>query len=107
MLSYEQIKDWANMPLNQRYNMLLGAVVVVLVGVIMFFSNEIKNQKVEYQAAVNSLNTRYTAREAALETKLDICNQERLQRLIKSEQEYRELLFQAKKLKEKLNENTN
>ena len=90
------------MNLKQRYNMLLGAVLVVLVIVIVWFSNEIKSVRNESSDAINSIVTRYTAREAALEAKLEVCNQERLQRLIKSEKEYRELLFEAKKLKEKL-----
>ncbi len=95
------------MPLKQRYNMLLGAVVIVLVVVIVWFSNEITNVRNESRATISSIVTRYSAREAALQSKLEICNDERLQRLIASEKEYRELLFQAKKLKEKLDENNN
>jgi len=90
------------MSLAQRYNMLLGAVVVVLVAVIIFLKNDINDVRAESRDTISSVITRYTAREAALEAKLEVCNQERLERLIKSEKEYRDLLFEAKKLKEKL-----
>ena len=95
------------MTLKQRYNMLLGAILIVLVSVIMYFSYEVKSVRNESRDTLNAVVTRYTAREAALEAKLEICNEERLQRLIKSEKEYRDLLFQAKKLKEKIDENNN
>lgn len=102
MLSFNQIKEWSKMSLAQRYNMLLGAVVVVLVAVIIFLKNDINDVRAESRDTINGVITRYTAREAALEAKLEVCNQERLERLIKSEKEYRDLLFEAKKLKEKL-----
>jgi len=92
------------MSLAQRYNMLLGAIVVVLVAVIIFLKNDINDVRAESRDTINGVITRYTAREAALEAKLEVCNQERLERLIKSEKEYRDLLFEAKQLKQKLEE---
>lgn len=95
------------MPLRTRYNLLLGCIIVVLCAVIVNYERKLSIRDEDNRTTINSIVIRYTAREAALENKVEICNQSYLQYLQKSESEYRELLFVAKKLKEEINENSN
>lgn len=95
------------MPLKTRYNLLLGSIIVVLCLVIINYERKLNLKDESYRNDINSNTIRSTAREAALENKVEICNQSYLLYLQKSEKEYRDLLFEAKKLKEKINENAN
>ena len=102
---FDHLKIWAEMPLKTRYNLLVGSIIVVLCLVIINYERKLNLKDEDRRTTINSIVTRYTAREAALENKVEICNQSYLLYLQKSEKEYRELLFEAKRLKEKINEN--
>lgn len=105
MTWYENIKGWTEMPLKQRLNFLIGGIIVILCFIIIHYEWKISENRKEYNQIISEIVTRRDAREAGLEAKVDICNQSYLQYLQKSEAEYRELLFQAKKLKEKIDGN--
>lgn len=101
-MNLENLKYWANLPVSKRYNIVIAMIVITLCSVIVHYEKKVILKDEEHRDSVNSIISRYTAREAALEAKLEICNQNYLLYLQKSEAEYRELLFQAKRLKEKI-----
>lgn len=101
-MNLENLKYWANLPLPKRYNIVIAMIVMTLCSVIIHYEKKVVAQNEQHKDAINRIVNRYIARETALEAKLDICNQNYLLYLQKSEAEYRELLFQAKKLKEKI-----
>ena len=102
---YENLKEWSNMPADKRLNMLVGIIIALLCTVIIYYERKVNARNENNRAAVSELVVRYSAREAALEAKVDMCNANYLQYLQTSEKEYRELLFEAKKLKEQVDEN--
>jgi len=104
-MSYENIKEWAKMPLKQRYNLLIGVIIVALCWVIIHYEKKVNRNNEQYRTTINSIVTRYRGDKAALEAKLEVCNQNYLLYLQESEKEYKELLFEAKKLKETIDEN--
>lgn len=102
---FEKLTSWSKMPPRQKLNVLIGAIVIVLCSIIIHYERKEAKTREENRNIIASIVTRRDAREAALEAKVEICNQSYLQYLQKSEKEYRDLLFEAKKLKEKINEN--
>lgn len=102
---FDNIKEWGELPVQKRYNVLIGGIIVVLCAIIINYERKLNKKDEDMRVAVNGLVVRYTAREASLENKVEICNQAYLQYLQKSEKEYRELLFEAKQLKAKIDEN--
>lgn len=102
---FEKITAWSNMPPRQRLNVLIGAIVVVLCIIIMYYERKLTKNEQDHRNTIASIITRRDAREAALSAKVEICNQSYLQYLQKSEEEYRELLFEAKELKKKIDGN--
>lgn len=102
MITFDQLRQWSKMPVKQRYNLTVGIIIVVLCAVIIYYEKKVNLKNEQHRLAITSIVDRYTTREASLEAKLDVCNQNYLLYLQKSEKEYRELLFEAKKLKEKI-----
>ena len=102
MIPFKEISDFAKMPLKTRYNLLIGLVVFCLCSVIVYYEKKIIKRDETHRITVTGIVNRYSAREAALEAKVDFCNQNYLLYLQKSEKEYRELLFEAKKLKQEI-----
>lgn len=103
-MDLRNIISWSKMPLKQRYNVLIALVVVTLCGVIVHYEKKVNINAENHRTVINNIITRYTNREAVLEARLEVCNQNYLLYLQKSEKEYKELLFQAKKLEENLDD---
>ena len=94
------------MPLEKRHSFLLGAIIVVLSLVVMFYERKTSTQKQENTQKINTIVNLYTARQAVLETKVQICNESYLNYLKESEKEVRELLFKTRELKNKIHEDS-
>lgn len=92
---FQKIKTWAEMPDQQKLNFLIGIVIVAMSWVIYFMDTKISEVKAEKAAQ----RIEHVTREASMEAKLDVCQQNYLIYLQKSEREYRDLLFEARRLK--------
>lgn len=101
---WEKIKSFSKMPLEQRYNIVLALVVVALGYIVYKQDHKLKTQDAQHKNTINSIVTRFRGDIANCETQLKSCNESYLLYLQTSEKEYRELLFEAKKLKEKIDE---
>ena len=105
MTWYDKIKGWSEMPPTQKLNFLIGAIIVVLCVVIMHYEYQLSETRERKNLEIREIKTLHATRQAALEAKVDICNQNQLEYLRQSEQDYRELLFQFKRVKEKIDGN--
>lgn len=105
-MNIDKLFQWSKMPPEQQVKIILAVVVMALCSVIIHYENKVKRNENEFHDIINRINTRHINRESVLEARLEVSNQNYLLYLQKSEREYKDLLFEAKKLKEKIvNEN--
>lgn len=111
-MNYKDVKEWSKMPLEQRYNIIIALIVLTLCGVIIHYENKVNTENEQHQTTINRIVTRYRGDKAALEAKLDACNENFRLYLEENEKEFKALLFEAQKLnlqaeelKQKLDEN--
>lgn len=103
MSPFNKVKEWSEMTLPMRYNFLLGTIVVVLSFVIIhLYVYEIPQIKDDHKNTINSIVDRYTARESAIQARLEVCNENYIRYLENNEKTLRELLFEARKIKQKV-----
>lgn len=102
---FEKIKVWTEMSPGQRLTFLTGTIIVVLSIVIIHYENKTKSLNEHYTNVINNINSRCAIDKARMEAKLETCNQNYLLYLQESERDYRELLFEFKRIKEKIKTN--
>jgi Fe-S cluster biosynthesis and repair protein YggX len=111
-MNFKKIKEWSKMPLEQRYNVIIALIVLTLCTVIIHYENKVNTENEQHRTTINSIVTRYRGDKAALEAKLETCNENYRTYLQESEKEFKALLFEAQRLnvqadelKQRLNEN--
>lgn len=94
---FEKLFKLSEQPLQVRYNFLLLGIIVALCFLIWFMNGLIVAKKEEK----SNQHIEHVAKEASYEARLSVCQDQYLRYLEKSEREYKELLFETKRLKEK------
>lgn len=102
---FNQIKIWSQLPLKQRMNMLMGAIIVVLCFVIVNDQYQLYKADKKLINTTDKINAEHAIIVTILQTRIDECNKSYLQYLQKNEKETRDILFEVKKVKEEINGN--
>jgi len=102
---FNKLIIWSNLTPTKKLNFLVGVVIVALSSVVIHYENKTMALNEEHTNTVNRNFTRYSAREAALQAKIEICNQNYFLYLQENEKEYKQLFLEAKSIKAKTNEN--
>lgn len=107
MITFGNLESWSKMPTNQRLNLLIGAIIVCLAAVIVYYEaykipqiNEVHNNN------INRNNDRHSMREINLQTKLDLCNQHLIKVIQENKKDFEKLFYTTQNLRTKYKELT-
>jgi len=103
----DTIFKWGNLNLQTRYNILIGAIVVVLGYVIIHLNTNIKALENEIRTNTVDCNARIDAIRDSCDREISLCKESFLEYLKNNEKEVRDILFEAKKIKEVVYEDVN
>lgn len=96
----DKIVEWADRPLNVRYNVLLAIIFAALSFIVINQQNKINSQKNEYITHINSCDSRLDDISDFYEKKVIQCYENFIEYLKENEKE-------MKQIKEVVDENVN
>ena len=94
------IDTFSKWPVERRYNYLILFIIFIFGSVIVYQNNELNNVRKEHNLIISDMRIRNASDQAILEAKLDVCQQSYLDYVKENKEEYQELLYQTRKLRE-------
>lgn len=98
------LDDFDNKPVRKKYSIVIGSIIVIQSMIIFSLKYSLIDQAYEHKKEMSDLRAAHDEDAAIAAKKLDMCNQEKVLQLVKSEQDFRSLFFKTLEMEDKVKE---